>query len=791
AEKALEALKKLVVPTAKVIRNGKLKEVPAKDLVPGDVVILEEGDKVPADCRIVEAFELKVDESSLTGESIPVFKSVEKLRKEDLPASERRNMVFMGTVVVYGRGKAIVVATGSHTEIGKIAKMIQEPKEETPLQRKLDEFGKKLGIFVVILCAITFVVGLFIYKTSITEMFLLSIALAVAAVPEGLPAVVTITLALGMQRMVRRNAIVKRLSAVETLGSVTVICADKTGTMTTNEMTVRKIWVNGKTYDVTGVGFEPKGEILLDGKRIDIKNHKELIKLVKIGFNCNNSKIEEPNVITPYWHVIGDPTEGALITLAEKTGLNLYEKRIFELPFSSERKMMTTINEDEKGNVYAYVKGAPEILLKRSSHILKNGKIKRLTESERKQIIETIHSMANEGLRVLGFAFRKVRKKKKYKEKEVEKNLVFVGLAGMIDPPRKEVKDSIKACKEAGIKVVMITGDHKSTALAVARELGIIEDDEENVLTGEDLEAMSDQDLIDVVEEVNVYARVSPLQKMKILKAFKAKGHIVAMTGDGVNDAPALKKADIGIAMGIKGTEVAKEAADIILMDDNFATIVAAIEEGRGIFDNIKKFIRYMLSANFGEIFTITIAGFFGLPLPLLPIHMLWINLITDGLPAVALSVDPPEKDIMKRKPRDPKESILANTFWFMLVGSAVVTFSTILVFSTDLVATRSLNEARAVAFTTMTFFELLFVLNCRSEKHSVFTNPPWTNKKLLLAIVASMILQGIIIYTPFLQTVFKIAPLTLYDWIRVFMFSGIALLILPKFFIPSRTKRE
>ena len=789
AEKAIEALKRLTVDYAKVIRDGKVKKVPARELVPGDMIILEEGDRVPADARLIEVISLKVDESTLTGESTPVTKNTKTLR--DVPLSERKNMVFMGTVIAYGRAKAIVVATGSNTQMGKIAKMIEVPEEETPLQRRLNDLGKKLGIFIISVCIVVFFIGVVLRETNVPEMFFISISLAVSAVPEGLPAVVAVTLALGTKKMARHNAIVKRLAAVETLGCVTVICADKTGTMTTNEMTVREIWYGGNLIKVTGIGFEPKGEFLKGNKKIDPMKDKDLTLLFEICNNCNNAELREPSLLFRRWYVIGDPTDGALLVLAKKAGIKERLRRVGEIPFSSERKRMTTIHE--KGNKYfVFSKGAPEVILKICDKLLFDGKIKNLRRNEKRKILNITQDMASRGLRVIALAFKPLgrEKPKRITKGKIERNLVFVGLVGIIDPPRKEVKDAIKTCKQAGIRVVMITGDHKLTAVAIAKELGICTGEEE-VIVGEELEKMSEEELDEVIENVSVFARVSPEHKSRILGALKRMGHVVAMTGDGVNDAPALKKADIGVAMGMKGTDVAREASDIILTDDNFATIVTAVEEGRSIYDNIKKFVRFLLSSNFDEILVITIASLAGLPLPLLPIHILWINLVTDGLPALSLGVDSKEPDIMKRKPRDPKESILSGVLLFSLAAGSTACAATLLAFSLEYMSTLNVLKARTLAFTTSILFEMFFVFNCRSETRSIFTNNPLTNKKLVLAVIISILLQLLIIYIPYLQAVFHTTPLDAVDWIKILLLSIPGLLILPSLFNPKSSMKK
>ncbi|NIO44024.1 MAG: HAD-IC family P-type ATPase [Candidatus Aenigmarchaeota archaeon] len=777
AEKTLEALKKLVVPKVVVIRGGKHVEIKTEELVPGDIVILESGNRVPADLRVFEARDLKIDESALTGESVPVKKTINILK--DVTVAERKNMVFMGTLISYGRGKGIVTSTGMSTEMGKIAGMVQEKEEMTPLQVKLQKFGKSLGIVVIIITLIIFVLGI-IRAEDIFNMFMTAMSLAISAVPEGLPAVITLTLAIGTQRMLKRNSIVKRLAAVESLGSTTVICADKTGTMTTNEMTVRKIWVSGKALDVTGVGFEPKGDFLLDKKKIDSKRTGSLELLLKISSMCNDSILKE----RPRWHIIGDPTEGALKVLALKGGVKEYYKRVDEIPFSSERKKMTTIHEIENEFV-AYTKGAPETILEMCDGIYIN---KKLSKGEKEKILEIVHQFASKGLRVLALAHKNLGNK--YSLKSVEKDMIFVGLVAMIDPPRKETGRAIALCKKAGIKVIMITGDHQLTAKAIGAEVGLIG----KAIRGEELDKIDDWKLKEMVEDITIFARVSPQHKLKIVEALRSRGHVVAMTGDGVNDAPALKKADVGVAMGIKGTDVSKEAADIILMDDNFSSIVSAVEEGRGIYDNIKKFVKFLLAANFDELFLVTVMVLLSikdpatglLAIPLLPVQILWINLITDGVPALALGVDPKEKDIMRRKPRDPKKGILDGILLFIIIAS-IIAFTSAFILFNHVLQTEGVDKARTMVFTQTMLFEFFFVFNCRSEKKSAFRLNPLKNKKLLIAILISIILQVVIIYTPMLQTIFKVVPLNAMDWVKIIIFSAVGLLVVPEIFIRKK----
>ncbi|HJO02142.1 MAG: calcium-transporting P-type ATPase, PMR1-type [Candidatus Woesearchaeota archaeon] len=756
AEKSIEALKKLASLKAKVMRDGKEKEIDAKLLVPGDIIILETGEKIPADSRLLELINLQTQEAALTGESLPVKKEL-KVLPEKTSLADRINMIFSGTIITNGKGKAIVTSTGMQSQIGKIAKMIDEADEEpTPLQKKLAVLGRRLGIATLMIVFIVFITGV-LKGEPLLEFFILAVALAVAGIPEGLPIVVTIGLSIGVQRMIKRNALVRKLPSVETLGSTTVICTDKTGTLTKNEMTVKKIYANGKIIDVSGSGYEKKGEFLHDNKKI---NMKEISLLLNIGALNNDAAFDKTTVI-------GDPTEAALIVSAEKSGINkesLQKKypRKDEILFTSERKIMTTMHRINGENL-AYVKGAPEIILKLSNSIYENGKVKKLTEKRKKEILEINKKFANSALRVLGFAYKTVMDKSR-----AEKNLIFVGLQGMMDPPREEVKQAITKCKRAGIKVVVITGDNEVTAKAVAHAIGI----EGKSISGQVLSRMTEKQLEKHVEDISIYARVNPEHKNKIVEALKKKGHIVAMTGDGVNDAPALKKADIGVSMGITGTDVAKEASDMVLTDDNFASIVNAVEEGRDIYDNIKKFVEYLLSSNLGEILTIFIAVLIGLPLPLIAIMILWINLATDGLPALALSVDPSDPDIMERKPRGNKERIISNPIIIrMLIVGVTMMIGTLAVFKLYSPET-NLAYAQTMAFSTLMFFQMFNVLNCRSEFNSLFKVGLFTNMRLWGAILMSIIMQVIVIHTP-LNTFFKTIPLSLMDWVYVILISS------------------
>ena len=759
AERAIEALKKLTSLRATVVRDAQKMEIDAKQIVPGDIIVLETGDKIPADARLIEVFNLQTQEAALTGESQPVKKHTSQL-EEKTSVADRKNMVFSGTIVVSGRAKAIVAATGMQTEIGKIAALIQEVKPEpTHLQKKLDQLGKWLAAAVIAVAVIVFLVGLLLHEASLLDMLVIAVALAVAAIPEGLPAVVTISLALGTQRMLKRNALIRRLPSVETLGSTTVICTDKTGTLTVNEMTVKKLFVNGKIIDVEGVGYETKGQFLYKGKAAGID---DVELLLRIGILNNNAELKDGNLL-------GDPTEGALIVSAAKAGLIKEEleiefPRIDEIEFTSERKMMTTINKHH-GEKIAYVKGAPEIVLNACNYIYINGKAKKLTEQDKNEILEINREFAGQALRVLGFACKTLV------DTQPEKNLIFVGLQGMIDPPREEVKSAVEKCKKAGIKVIMITGDHEITARAVAKEIGLAG----KAITGAKLDEI--KNLEDFVDEITIFARVNPEHKLKIVDALKKRGHIVAMTGDGVNDAPALKKADIGIAMGITGTDVSKEASSMILTDDNFASIVNAIEEGRSIYDNIKKYVEYLLSSNLGEILTIFVAGILGMGLPVIAIQILWINLVTDGLPALALSVDPSEPDIMERQPRKPKEGIISKFMAVrMLITGFVMMLSTLIIFK--LYSPKSnLIYAQTMAFTVLVVLQMFNVLNTKSEKTSVFKLGIFSNKYLILAIISSIALQFAVIYSPF-SRFFKTSPLSFFDWVIVILVSSSVLIV-------------
>ncbi|KRQ86795.1 Calcium-transporting ATPase 1 [Caloramator mitchellensis] len=744
AEESLKALKKMAAPLAHVIRNGISLEIPVREIVPGDLVVLEAGRYVPADLRLIETSNLKIEESSLTGESVPVEKNDRALDSENIGIGDRKNMAFMSSMVTYGRGKGIVVATGMKTEIGKIADMLANVEEEqTPLQIKLEEAGKWMGIAALVICGIMFIVGILKGK-ELLEMFMTSISLAVAAIPEGLPAVVTIVLAVGVQKMIKRNAIIRKLPAVETLGCATVICSDKTGTLTQNKMTVKRIYtINGFADDIT------------DAK-----------KVIYISNLCNDTKIVDED---GKYKTIGDPTETALIDMAFSVGIDkrkLDEEyvRIEEIPFDSDRKLMTTFNKNGD-KIEVNTKGAPDILLSRCKYVLDGDKIREITNEDLENIKNANEEMAKNALRVLAAGYKVVDK---VEIESAENDLIFAGLIGMIDPPREEAKDAVHVCKTAGIKPVMITGDHKSTAIAIAKELGILNDESE-AITGAELEKMSDDELFNNVKKYSVYARVSPEHKVRIVEAWKKNGQIVAMTGDGVNDAPALKTANIGAAMGITGTDVAKEAADMVLTDDNFATIVSAVEEGRTIYSNIKKSISYLLSCNIGEIVTLFVATLLGWAEPLLPIHILWVNLVTDSLPALALGMEAAEPGVMKQPPRDPDEGIFSKGagFRILLQGIFIGVVTLIAyVYGVNYGKARGMSFdeyeilGRTMAFFTLSLSQLVHAFNNRYETKSVLVNGIFKNKYLNLAATASFIIQLIVLASPFLRNIFKVTLL-------------------------------
>ena len=764
AEKSLEALQKLTDHASKVIRDGKIKVISAKELVPGDIVVLDTGDYIPADLRVIEAVNLKAQESSLTGESVPVEKTTKTIEKTDVGIGDRTNMLFSSSLVTYGRGKGIVVQTGMNTEVGKIAGMLDNTEKQiTPLQEKLNKLGKTLGIAALAICAFIFIIGLIQGKEPI-NMFMTAVSLAVAAIPEGLVAVSTIVLAIGVQKMVKKNAIVKKLPAVETLGSATVICSDKTGTLTQNKMTVEKIFINGETKELA----EYKENI-----------NEDLKKLIFANMLCNDTKISTDGKLT------GDPTETALVDMAFKLDFDpsVYDRmpRIQEIPFDSDRKLMTTVNE-VNGKYIVYTKGGMDELIGICNSYILNGEIKNNIEEYKNIITKNNEQMAKEALRVLACAYKEIDHKPTKEDMEnIEKDLIFVGMVGMIDPPREEAKIAVEKCKTAGIKTVMITGDHKITATAIAKKLGILENEDE-AITGADLEKMTDEELEKNVRKYSVYARVSPEHKVRIVKAWQKNGEIVAMTGDGVNDSPALKTANIGCAMGVVGTDVAKEAADVILTDDNFATIVSAVEEGRRIYDNILKVIQFLLSSNVGEVIVLFLATlltpffakWFGITDVahleiLLPIHILWINLVTDSLPALALAFDPANEGIMKRKPAKPGKGVFTKGMtWRVIYQGVMIGLLTLAAFMIGLATTKepinglSLDESKievgqTMAFITLAMSELVHIFNIRDNKKSIFKTKIFNNSKLIWAILASAALMFAILFIPALREIFSI----------------------------------
>ena len=793
AEKSLEALQKLSSHASKVIRDGKLVVIPSKELVPGDIVVLDTGDYVPADLRIIEAINLKSQEAALTGESVPVEKMAEAISANEVGIGDRTNMLFSSSLITYGRGKGNVVETGMNTEVGKIAQIINSTEEgTTPLQEKLNKLGKTLGIVALAICAIIFIVGM-IYGKEPVHMFMTAVSLAVAAIPEGLAAVSTIVLAIGVQRMVKKNAIVKKLPAVETLGSASVICSDKTGTLTQNKMTVEKIFYNN----------------YLISMRDNIAIDNELEKLIYISMLCNDTKVGADNELT------GDPTETALIDMGMKLNIDVHKifdiDRLAELPFDSERKLMSTVHKINDKYI-VYTKGAVDELLKKCDNYIINGKIEEDLENYKSQIGKTNEELAKNALRVLGFAYKELDKLPTNEEmQKIENHLTFVGMVGMIDPPREEAKLAVEKCKSAGIKTVMITGDHKITATAIAKQLGILENESE-AITGAELEKMSDEELIKNIRHYSVYARVAPEHKVRIVRAWQANGEIVAMTGDGVNDAPALKNADIGCAMGVVGTDVAKEAADVILTDDNFATVVSAVEEGRRIYGNILKAIQFLLSSNVGEIIVLftsimitpLLAKWFGITdisalEPLLPIQILWINLVTDSLPALALAVDPAEKDIMNKKPKKEKGIFTKGMSLRVIYQGIMIGLITLAAFIIGLATPSATTDAEKIqigqtmAFCVLALSEIVHVFNVRDNKKSIFKGGLFNNSKLIWATIASASLMFVILFIPALRDIFSIAMLPKENILEtvLLVFSPILIVEIFKLFKINTTKDE
>lgn len=769
AERALEALKKMLSPTITILREGLEKDIPSKEIVPGDILLLDTGDKIPADARLIEAYSLKCDEAPLTGESIPVGKDIKPL-PEDVRVSDRVNMVYTGTTIIYGRGKAAVTSTGMNTEFGKIAEEVTAVEAaETPLEKRTKEIGKWLGIVAVAICFL--VAGISVVRETMVgkidlefmvSMIMFAVALAVAAVPEALAAIVTGALAIGMHQMAKRNALIRKMPAVETLGCTTVICSDKTGTLTKGEMTVRKLFAWDRKVEVTGVGYAPEGEFR-GSDIVNVTESKPFQLLLLGGLLCNDATLEEKE---DKWFIKGDPTEGALVVGAVKAGLHQVEERLEnprseEIPFSSERKRMTTIHQMRDGKRMAFMKGAPEIVLQRCTRLQEGDAIRPLTEEAKSRILKVNEEMALDALRVLGIAYTEITGGAEITEEAIENNLIFIGLVGMMDPPRDEAIGATGVCKQVYINPVMITGDHKLTAVSIAKEIGIYKEGD-MVLTGEELEKMSDEEFLEIVDRVTVYARVSPMDKLKIVKAWKAKGEVVAMTGDGVNDAPALKHADIGIAMGITGTEVTKEAADMVLSDDNFATIVRAVELGRWIYDNIKKYLTYLLRCNITEVAVIggMVLMMGSEYLPLLPAAILYINLATDGLPALALGVAPPDPDLMQRPPRDPRESVFSwDVRAFILLAVFIeIPFFYYLFYK----EVADITHARTVMFFLFVIVELIIALNFRSMKYSVVKALP--HKWLLIAIVWEVLLITVLIQLPTVREAFGILKPSITD---------------------------
>ncbi|MBO9130218.1 calcium-translocating P-type ATPase, SERCA-type [Bacillus sp. 165] len=781
AEKSLEALKELAAPQVTVRRNGNWLKIPSKGLVIGDIIKFSSGDRIGADIRIVEAASLYIEESALTGESVPVQKKVDVISGGNIGIGDQSNMAFMGTMVTRGSGTGVVVGTGMNTAMGQIANMLQNAEEmETPLQRRLEQLGKILIMVALFLTALVVLIGVY-QGNNIYHMFLAGVSLAVAAIPEGLPAIVTVALSLGVTRMIKKKAIVRKLPAVETLGCASVICSDKTGTLTQNKMMVTHLWSGGNTWTVNGQGYTPSGEFSRDGTKVNPTEVRSVYQLLTFGYLCNNANITRKK---KEYILDGDPTEGALVVAAMKAGLTreaLTEQFevVKEFPFDSTRKMMSVIVKDRRGKRFVVTKGAPDVLLQLSKTILWNDRQQPLTLFYKNGVQQAITELGGQALRTIAIAYKPLGEGQVATEREAESDLMFIGLQGMIDPPRPEVKQAVRECREAGIKTIMITGDHKVTAAAIASQLDILPAGG-MVIEGAELAQMSVEDLEERVEETYVFARVSPEHKLKIVKALQNKGHIVAMTGDGVNDAPAIKASDIGVAMGITGTDVAKEASSLVLLDDNFATIKAAINEGRNIYENIRKFIRYLLASNVGEILVMLFAMLLGLPLPLVPIQILWVNLVTDGLPAMALGLDSPEDDVMKRKPRHPKEGVFARGLgWKIISRGFMIGFVTLLAFI--IAYNQNPNElkyAQTVAFATLVLSQLILVFDCRSE-HSVFHRNPFGNMYLVGSVIISLLLMLVVIYYPPFQPIFDTLPIKSRDWLLIIGLSAIPTFLL------------
>ncbi|MBR9690799.1 cation-translocating P-type ATPase [Candidatus Woesearchaeota archaeon] len=805
ASKSIEALQKLVTPTARIIRDGKEIEVSAKDVVTGDIVILEEGDKIPADARIIQENELRTDESSLTGESIPQRKQANIISKQDIVCADQKNMVFMGTNITHGNGHAIVTATGKETEFGKIASLTKEIQEEkSPLQKEVAYIGKFTAKATAIIGFLVILTGLFIGE-GFFKMFFFAVSLAIAVVPEGLPTTLTISLAIGVQRMAKKNAIIRKLQSVETLGSTTVICSDKTGTLTKNEMTVVKIFANNKFIRVSGVGYEPKGDFFDENKKIEsIKNYEALFKTAVL---CNNAALSEPEGNRTTWGIIGDPTEAALLVAAKKAGFDKNEmmddyKRLHEMPFDSEKKWMITINE-YKGKNHAYLKGAPGEVMDLCDKIMINGKLHRLTKRLREEIIELETSMGSEALRVLGFAYREVDDD--FSHRNVEKEFVFLGMMGMMDPPRPDVKEAVKQCMDAGIRINIITGDFGETARAIAKQVGIA-DDNTQVITGEELEKIDETRLTEILKNEVIFARVSPEHKLRIVTVLQEMGEVVAVTGDGVNDAPSLKKADIGVAMGISGTDVSRESSDMILSDDSFTTIISAVEHGRRIYDNLKKLIFYIFTGITGELFTVLFALIFGfmfkLPLPILAIQILLIDLGAEILPSLALALEPEEKGIMQRQPRQKKYRIINKGMltrlvvlgWIISIGAIFLFVKTLILggwVPGQIVDTHSALYAKAttMVFATIIIFQMFNAFNSKTQKESLFKTNILKNPYLIFSVILSTLMIFSFTYFSFFNTALHTTRLTLLEWGQIILISSSILIFeeIRKFFLRNK----
>lgn len=773
AAAALEALIKMTSPTATLVRNGVATEVEIWQVVPGDIVLLNAGDKVPADIRLLEAHSLAADEAPLTGESVPVAKTTAPIRERNLTPADQINMVFAGTTITSGRGVGIVVVTGQHTELGKISEQVTGVEvTETPLQARLHKFSKFLGLVVLGLVVLVFALGILV-GYELLEMFLIAVTLAVSAIPEGLPATVTIILSIGTRRMAQRNAIIRKLPAVETLGTADFICTDKTGTLTRNEMTVRAVYADNRCYEVTGAGYEPQGELTLESRDVDLEGNPTLKMLIIVGVLANDAQMARQDNTRK---VLGDPTEGVLLVLAEKAGLDPQivrqrHERLAEIPFESEYQYMATLNRMD-GEIAILLKGAPgQVVEMCTSQMRDTGR----GPIERQIILDEAGRLADQGFRVLGLAY-KPTDKRELTRAEAEQGLTFVGLVGIIDPPRPEAAEAVDGAYRAGVRVAMITGDHKQTAMAIARQLGILRRDQ-RVLTGSQLERLSDGELDRVIDDVAVYARAAPEHKLRIVERLRTHDHIVAVTGDGVNDAPALRAADIGIAMGITGTDVSKETADMVLADDNFASIFAAIGEGRVVFENIRKAIFFLLSTNAGEVLTILVALLIGLPLPLVPVQILWMNLVTDSAPVIALGFEPGEREFLERPPRNPKSEMLSKVLQYrILLVSILMAIGTLGLFAYELGQGTDLARSRSVAFTTLVLFQFFNALNARSENQSIFTRGLASNPYVLGGIAIGVALQMAVLYIPAVVPLLQTAPLTVENWALALLVSSTAL---------------